>query len=466
VAKGKADLVLISGYDGGTGASPLSSIKHAGLPWELGLAETHQTLVLNNLRSRIRVETDGKLLTGRDVAIAALLGAEEFGFSMGPLVSMGCIVMRVCHLNTCPVGIATQDPELRARFTGKPEHIIHYFRFVAEELRRIMAGLGFRTVDEMIGRSDRLDARVASEHWKAKGLDLSAILHRPDAPPGVGTRFHERGDTGIAASPDHELIERCAPALDDAQKVEFEIPIRNTQRTFGTMLSSRISKYYGEDGLPPDTIAIHAKGSAGQSFCAFGARGLTVEVEGEANDYFGKGLSGARLAIFPPRASTFRAEANVLIGNVAFYGATSGEGYIRGLAGERFCVRNSGAYTVVEGVGDHGCEYMTGGRVVVLGRTGRNFAAGMSGGIAYVLDEDGDFAATRCNPGMVGLGPLQQPEEIEEVRGMIGRHRDLTGSPVAARVLDRWDALLPRFVRVMPVDYERALQMLARQSAD
>ncbi|MBM4155645.1 MAG: glutamate synthase large subunit [Lentisphaerae bacterium] len=466
VAKGKADLVLISGYDGGTGASPISSIKHAGLPWEIGLAETHQTLVLNNLRSCIRVETDGKLLTGRDVAIATLLGAEEFGFSMGPLVSIGCIVMRVCHLNTCPVGIATQDPELRARFTGKPEHIINYFRFVAEELRRIMASLGFRTVDEMIGRSDKLDAREASDHWKAKGLDLSKVLQRPKAPPHVGTRFLSRGDTGVRSSPDHELIERCRPALDDGQKVEFEFPIRNTQRTFGTMLSSRISKYYGEDGLPPDTIVIHAKGSAGQSFCAFGARGLTVEVEGEANDYFGKGLSGARLVIFPPRKATIVAEDHVLIGNVAFYGATSGEAYIRGRAGERFGVRNSGVKAVVEGVGDHGCEYMTGGRVVVLGGTGRNFAAGMSGGIAYVYDGEGDFAERRCNREMVKLGPLAQAEEIAAVRAMIERHRDLTGSPVAARVLQRWEASLPKFVRVMPVDYERALQMMAQQSAD
>ncbi len=466
VAKGKADLVLISGFDGGTGASPLSSIKHAGLPWEIGLAETHQTLVLNNLRSCIRVETDGKLLTGRDVAIAALLGAEEFGFSMGPLVSIGCIVMRVCHLNTCPVGIATQDPELRARFTGKPEHIINYFRFVAEELRRIMASLGFRTVDEMIGRSDKLDSREANDHWKAKGLDLSKILQRPKVPPHVATRFISRGDTGVRTSPDHELIERCRPALDDGQKVEFEIPIRNTQRTFGTMLSSRISKYYGEDGLPPETIVIHAKGSAGQSFCAFGARGLMVEVEGEANDYFGKGLSGAKLVIFPPRKATIVAEDNVLIGNVAFYGATSGEAYIRGRAGERFGVRNSGVRAVVEGVGDHGCEYMTGGRIIILGGTGRNFAAGMSGGIAYVFDEAGDFAERRCNREMVKLGPLAQADEITDVRGMIERHRDLTGSQVAARVLEQWEALLPKFVRVMPVDYERALQMMAQQSAD
>jgi len=466
VAKGGADLILISGYDGGTGASPLSSIKHAGLPWEIGLAETQQTLVLNNLRSRVRLETDGKLLTGRDVAIAALLGAEEFGFSMGPLVSLGCIVMRVCHLNTCPVGIATQDPDLRARFQGRPEHVVNYFRMVAEELRRIMASLGFRTVDEMIGRVDKLNARDAGEHWKARGLDLSPLLVRPQVPPHVATRFRGRADLGESRSLDRELIERCRPALDEGRRIEIDLEVRNTQRTVGAMLSGRIAKYYGEEGLPEDTIVIRARGSAGQSFCAFGAPGLTILLEGEANDYFAKGLSGAKLAVFPPRGATFDSSRQVIIGNTALYGATRGEVYIRGRAGERFAVRNSGVRAVVEGVGDHGCEYMTGGRVVVLGPTGRNFAAGMSGGVAYVWDEAGDFAARRCNRAMVRLGALEQEDELAEVLRLVQRHLKMTGSDVAARVLEQRDRWPERFVRVMPIDYERALEMLRQGTAD
>ncbi|HPF99474.1 MAG TPA: glutamate synthase large subunit [Kiritimatiellia bacterium] len=463
VSKGKADVVLISGWDGGTGASPETALKHSGLPWELGLAETHQTLVLNDLRSRIVVECDGKLMTGRDVAIACLLGAEEFGFSTAPLVTLGCVMMRVCHLNTCPVGIATQDPELRKKFTGKPEYVVNFFRFVAEELRRIMAQLGFRTVNEMVGRVDRLGTRKAIEHWKAKGLDYSSILFKPDVPPSVGTYCRQKQDHGIDKALDHKLLELAAPALERCEPVVINIPIRNVNRTFGTILSSEISRYYSDEGLPEDSITINCTGSAGQSFCAFGAPGLTVRVEGDANDYFCKGLSGAKVVIVPPQEATFVPEENILIGNVALYGATSGQLFVRGLAGERFCVRNSGAQAVVEGVGDHGCEYMTGGRVVVLGRTGRNFAAGMSGGIAYVLDEQGDFAATRCNMEMVELDKVEDPTDIAELRSLIERHHRYTGSTVARRVLDNWAALLPKFAKIMPIDYKRALGIVARQ---
>ena len=464
VSKGKADVVLISGYDGGTGASPETSLKHAGLPWELGLAETHQTLVLNDLRSRIVVECDGKLLTGRDVAIACLLGAEEFGFSTAPLITSGCIMMRVCHLNTCPVGIATQDPELRAKFSGKPEYVINFFYFVAEELRKIMAQLGFRTINEMVGQVDRLEVRKAIEHWKARGLDLSSILHKPKAPASVGLFCSQKQNHNLDKALDHELIAKSKPALEHGKKVEFEQRIRNVNRTVGTMLSYEISKKYGENGLPDDTIIIHAKGSGGQSFGAFCAPGITFDVEGDANDYFGKGLSGAKLIIKPPKTSSFVPEDNILIGNVALYGAIKGEAYIRGLAGERFAVRNSGAKAVVEGVGDHGCEYMTGGRVVVLGRTGRNFAAGMSGGVAYVLDEQGDFAKNRCNMELVGLEALTDERESEEVRALIEKHQRYTGSSVAQRVLNYWEALRPKFVKVMPTDYKKALEKLARES--
>lgn len=465
VSKGKADVVLISGYDGGTGASPQSSIKHAGLPWELGLAETHQTLVLNDLRSRITVECDGKLLTGRDVAIACLLGAEEFGFSAGPLVSLGCVMMRVCHLNTCPVGIATQDPELRRKFRGRPEHVIRYFRFVAEELRGIMAQLGFRTVDEMVGRVDRLAARSGVDHWKARHLDLGLLLHRPAVPPGVGVRCTQAQQHGLENALDHVLLEKARPAFERRQKVEVDLPIRNIHRTVGTLLSQRIARRYGAEGLPEDTITVRCAGSAGQSFGAFAVRGVTLRVEGDANDYFGKGLSGARLVIFPPRAATFVPEENVLVGNVALYGATGGEAFIRGLAGERFAVRNSGARAVVEGVGDHGCEYMTGGRVVILGPTGRNFAAGMSGGIAYVLDAAGDFGRWHCNRGMVELEPVATAEDRAELRELVELHLRHTQSSVAQRVLDRWDECLPQFVKVMPLDYKRALVITAHQPA-
>jgi len=465
VSKGKADVVLISGHDGGTGASPRSSIKHAGLPWELGLAETHQTLVLNDLRSRIVVEVDGQMKTGRDVAIACLLGAEEFGFATVPLIVMGCVMMRKCYLNTCPCGVATQDPELRKKFSGKPEHLINYFRFVADELRQIMARLGFRTVDEMVGCVDKLEARKAIDHSKARGLDFSKILYKPDVPPHIGTRCMKAQDHGLENALDHRLIEQCEAALERRETVELDVPIRNINRTVGTMLSSEISRRTGEHGLADDTITLNCTGSAGQSFSAFGARGLTIHIAGDANDYFCKGLSGAKVSLRPPDGSTFVAEENIICGNVALYGATAGEVYVRGIAGERFCVRNSGARAVVEGVGDHGCEYMTGGRVVVLGGTGRNFAAGMSGGIAYVLDEEGDFGRYRCNREMVDLERLDDADEIAELRAMIEAHHGYTQSAKAESVLANWDAMLPRFVKVIPVDYRRALKRLAEEEA-
>ncbi|HOW64372.1 MAG TPA: glutamate synthase large subunit [Candidatus Paceibacterota bacterium] len=462
VAKAHADVVLISGYDGGTGASPQTSIKHAGIPWELGLAETHQTLVLNNLRSRIVVETDGQLKTGRDVVIAALLGAEEFGFATGPLVVLGCIMMRVCHKNTCPVGVATQDPRLRRNFTGNPDHVINFMRFIAQEVRELMAQLGFRAFDEMVGRTDRLEVRRAVDHWKARGLDFSRILYQPEAGPEVGRYCQVPQDHGLQEAYDYQvLLKICQPALERQQKVKATLPIRNSQRVVGTMLGSEVTRRYGAVGLPDDTIHLRFKGSAGQSFGAFMPRGLTFELEGDANDYVGKGLSGGRVIVYPPAGSTFVAEENIIIGNVAFYGATQGEAYVRGMAGERFCVRNSGLEAVVESVGDHGCEYMTGGRVVVLGKTGRNFAAGMSGGIAYVIDDTGDFAR-RCNPDMVRLEKLEDPEETATVRQMIERHAIYTRSQRAATILGEWTRYLPRFVRVVPKDYHRVLLALKR----
>jgi glutamate synthase domain-containing protein 2/glutamate synthase domain-containing protein 3 len=460
VAKGKADLVLISGYDGGTGASPQSSIKHAGLPWELGLAEAQQTLVLNNLRSRIRVECDGKLLTGRDVAVAALLGAEEFGFSTGPLMTLGCIMMRVCHMNTCPVGVATQDPELRKKFSGKPEYVINFFRFVAEELRQIMAELGFRTIDEMVGHRELLDVREAVENWKAKGLDFSKILYQPPVDATTPLRCTEKQSSDLVDALDHELIRQAKPALERGERVVIHAQIRNIHRTVGAMLSNEISKRYGERGLPDGRITIHATGSAGQSFGGFSAKGITFRVTGDANDYFGKGLSGAKLIIRPPEDATFIAEENILIGNVAFYGATRGEAYIRGLAGERFCVRNSGVHAVVEGIGDHGCEYMTGGSVIVLGPTGRNFAAGMSGGIAYVYDEVGDFIENRCNAEMVDFDPLTN-DDVALLCERLEKHLEYTGSAVARKLLHNWQNAVKKFVKVIPVDYKKALAILA-----
>jgi glutamate synthase (ferredoxin) len=462
VAKAHADVVLISGHDGGTGASPLSSIKHAGAPWELGLAETHQTLVLNNLRSRIYVETDGQLKTGRDVAVAALLGAEEFGFATAPLVVLGCIMMRVCHLNTCPVGVATQDPRLRARFTGDPDHVENFMRFVAEELREIMAQLGFRTLNEMIGRTDRLIPWKAIEHWKAKGLDLTPILHQPEVGPEVGRYRQIDQDHGLEKSLDvAKLLKICEPAIERGDRVHADLPIRNVNRVVGTIVGSEVTKKHGPNGLPEDTIHLKFTGSAGQSLGAFMPRGMTIELEGDANDYFGKGLSGGKIIIYPPKGSTFVAEENIIIGNVALYGATNGEVFVRGMAGERFGVRNSGVSAVVEAIGDHGCEYMTGGRVVVLGRTGRNFAAGMSGGVAYVLDEAGDFS-TRCNPDLVGLEKLEDADEIEEIWKLVQRHRAYTDSERAARVLADWKGLVPKFVKVMPKDYKRVLQSLKK----
>ncbi len=461
VSKAKADVVLISGDSGGTGASPLTSIKHAGIPWELGLAETQQILVANDLRGRIRVETDGQLKTGRDVAIAALLGAEEYGFASAALVASGCIMMRVCHLNTCPVGIATQDPVLRKKFEGKPEHVVHFMMFIAEELREIMAQLGFRTVDDMIGRVDMLNVRDVSGHWKAKGVDLTQILYTPHVPPAVARRCVQPQDHGLAKALDNEIIARCRPALERREPVRFELPITNRNRTVCTMLSAEISRRWGAEGLPPDTIHIKFTGSAGQSFCAWLADGVSVEVEGDANDYFAKGLSGGRVVVYPPKAATFVPEDNIIVGNVSLYGATGGEVFLRGQAGERFCVRNSGVTAVVEGVGDHGCEYMTKGLVLVLGRTGRNFAAGMSGGVAYVLDEDGSFEK-RCNKGMVALEPLDE-KDLAAVKTLIQRHFDYTHSAVAWRLLSGWKETVQQLVRVMPVEYR---QVLAKQHLD
>ena len=493
VAKAHADHVTIAGYDGGTGASPLTSIKHAGSPWEIGLAETHQTLVMNRLRGRIAVQVDGGLRTGRDVVIGALLGADEFGFATAPLIVAGCIMMRKCHLNTCPVGVATQDPELRKRFTGKPEHLINYFFFVAEEVRALMARLGFRTMDEMIGQRDRLEMRSAIDHWKAKGLDFSRLLMKPEVGPEVAIHQCEPQDHGLDKALDHELIRQAAPALERREAVHIAVDVKNYNRTVGTMLSGEVARRYGHGGLPDDTIHVKAKGTGGQSFGAWLAKGVTVELEGVANDYVGKGLSGGRLIIYPPAESGIvRAEDNIIVGNTVLYGAISGECFFRGVAGERFCVRNSGANAVVEGVGDHGCEYMTGGIMVCLGGTGRNFAAGMSGGIAYVLDEDGNFAS-RCNLAMVELEPIPEEDsalealdhqggdlethglvdvsrdmtrfDAQRLKGLIARHLHYTNSDVARRILADWRGYLPRFKKIMPVDYRRALQqMQANQS--
>jgi glutamate synthase (NADPH/NADH) large chain len=485
VAKAHADHVTIAGYDGGTGASPLTSIKHAGSPWEIGLAETHQTLVLNRLRGRIAVQVDGGMRTGRDVVVGALLGADEFGFATAPLIAEGCIMMRKCHLNTCPVGIATQDPELRRRFTGQPEHVINFFFFIAEEVRGLMARLGFRRFNDMVGQMDRLDMRAAIDHWKARGLDFSRVLAKPEAGPEVALYCREPQDHGLDKALDLELIRQAEPALESGQPVRIETPIRNTNRTFGAMLSGEVAKRYGHKGLPEDTISITARGTAGQSFGAWVARGVGIELIGEANDYVGKGLSGGRLVIYPPGETPIVPEENIIVGNTVLYGAIAGECYFRGVAGERFAVRNSGAHAVVEGVGDHGCEYMTGGVVVVLGHTGRNFAAGMSGGVAYVLDEDGDFER-RCNLAMVELEPIADEDEALEhldhqggdlethgrvdvshdmtrfdaqrLRNLIEKHMHYTDSARAREILENWDAWLPKFVKVMPVDYRRALE--------
>ena len=468
--------MTIAGHDGGTGASPWSSIKHAGTPWELGLAETQQTLVLNRLRGRIAVQVDGQMKTGRDVVVGAMLGADEFGFATAPLVVEGCIMMRKCHLNTCPVGVATQDPVLRKKFEGKPEHVVNYFFFVAEEVRELMAGLGVRRFNELIGRTDLLEMKKGIGHWKAKGLDFSKIFFMPQMPADVARYHCEKQDHGLARALDNRLIELAQPALERGEKVAIDMPIRNINRTVGTMLSWEIAKRYGHEGLPHDTIHVRFAGSAGQSFGAFLAKGVTLDLLGDTNDYCGKGLSGGRISVQP--SPKFRGEPteNIITGNVVLYGAIAGEAYFRGVAGERFAVRNSGAKAVVEGVGDHGCEYMTGGTVAVLGVTGRNFAAGMSGGIAYVFDEDGEFVK-RCNTSMVDLEPVlaeseQQAKlsrdlwhlgEADEaiLRRLIEKHARYTGSRRAGEILENWAAYRPRFVKIFPKEYRRALGELA-----
>ncbi len=430
----------------------------------MGLAETQQVLLLNDLRSRIRIQTDGKLQTGRDVVIAALLGAEEFGFATTPLVTMGCVMMRKCHLNTCPVGIATQDPVLRAKFRGQPEHVINFFFFLAEQVREYMAEMGFRTVDEMVGRIDMIDVEPVKTHWKASGIDLSAILYAPPIPRHVARHCTQPQEHGLEQALDHELLQVAQESLEKCMPVSAEMPIRNVQRTVGAMLSGEVARRHGSEGLPDDTISLKFNGSAGQSFGAFLARGITLTLEGEANDYVGKGLSGGRIVIYPPRGTGFAAEENILIGNVALYGATSGEAFINGMAGERFAVRNSGAIAVVEGVGDHGCEYMTNGVIVLLGAAGRNFAAGMSGGIAYVLDVKSDFAEKRCNQGSVDLEPVIEPQDLQLLRNLITRHADLTGSKQAEKVLLNWEELLPRFFKVFPHEYKRVLGVSRTQA--
>ena len=492
VTKAKADHLVIAGHDGGTGASPLSSIKYAGSPWELGLAETQQTLVLNRLRSRVRVQADGQMKTGRDVLIGALLGADEFGFATAPLVVEGCIMMRKCHLNTCPVGVATQDPELRRKFSGQPEHVVNYFFFVAEELRELMAQIGIRKFDDLIGRADLLDVKKGIEHWKARGLDYSSIFHVADNTSGETVYQSGTQDHGLEKALDNQLIELAKPALDKGKAVKIDLPVRNVNRTVGAMLSSRVAEKYGYAGLPDNTIQIKLTGTAGQSFGAFLAKGVTVDLVGEGNDYVGKGLSGGRIIVRPAPEFKGDTTSNIIVGNTVLYGAIEGECFFSGVAGERFAVRNSGATVVVEGVGDHGCEYMTGGTVVVLGMTGRNFAAGMSGGVAYVLDEDGTFAS-RCNMTQVALEPVEEeiaarkgsesgddlespgkvdvrhlglPDEVL-LKGLVEKHAKATGSKQAARILADWANYRARFVKVMPHEYRRALtEMAAKQAED
>jgi glutamate synthase (NADPH/NADH) large chain len=487
VSKARSDHVTIAGYEGGTGASPLTSIKHAGSPWEIGLAETHQTLVANRLRGRIAVQVDGGIRTGRDVVVGALLGADEFGFATAPLIAAGCIMMRKCHLNTCPVGVATQDPVLRKRFRGQPEHVINYFFFVAEEVRELMAELGYRTFNEMIGQMQMLDRQELIAHGKASGLDFSKLFMKPDMPADVAVFNCETQDHKISKVLDRELIAQSQPALERGEPVRISAPIKNIDRTTGAMLSGEVAKRYGHEGLPPDTIVAEFKGTAGQSFGAFLARGITFELEGDANDYVGKGLSGGRLVVRPAARSGIVPERSIIVGNTVLYGAIAGECYFRGVAGERFAVRNSGAIAIIEGAGDHCCEYMTGGIVVVLGPTGRNFAAGMSGGIAYVLDEDGSFDS-RCNLAMVDLEPMPDEEDINakvfhhardlEAHGMVDimsdmsrfdghrlhhlitRHARFTSSAIAAKILSDWKTWYPKFRKIMPVEYRRALNEL------
>ncbi len=488
VAKARADHITVSGYDGGTGASPLTSLKHAGSPWEIGLAETHQTLVLNGLRSRVALQVDGGLRTGRDVIIGALLGADEFGFSTAPLIAAGCIMMRKCHLNTCPVGVATQDPVLRKRFKGTPEHVINFFFYLAEEVRALLAEMGFTKLEQIIGETEFLEKQAMIDHWKAKGLDFSRIFYKPEAEKHE-IYWTERQHHPIEDVLDRKLIAEAMPALEDRQPVKIDIDIKNVDRSAGAMLSGEVAKRFRHKGLPEDTIAVTLRGTAGQSFGAFLARGVSFELIGDGNDYVGKGLSGGRIVIRPPEDTRIVAEDSIIVGNTVLYGALEGECYFRGVAGERFAVRNSGAVTVVEGVGDHGCEYMTGGVVVVIGQTGRNFAAGMSGGVAYVLDEEGDFAQ-RCNMAMVELEPVPEEDDIleklhhhggdlmhkgrvdvsanmthhdeERLVQLIANHLHYTGSTRAKDILDNWESYRPKFVKVMPVEYRRALEDMER----
>jgi glutamate synthase (NADPH/NADH) large chain len=490
VAKARADHITVSGFDGGTGASPLTSLKHAGSPWEIGLAETHQTLVLNGLRSRVALQVDGGLKTGRDVIIGALLGADEFGFATAPLIAAGCIMMRKCHLNTCPVGVATQDPVLRKRFKGTPEHVVNYFFFVAEEVREILASLGVRKLDEIIGQSELLEKERLITHWKSQGLDFSRIFHKVDAPKEA-TYWTERQNHPIHDILDRTLIEKAMPALESKTPTAFEVDIKNVDRSVGAMLSGEVAKRYGHKGLKDDTITVRLNGTAGQSFAAFLARGITFDLVGAGNDYVAKGLSGGRIVVRPPETSKTVAAESIIVGNTVLYGAISGECYFNGVAGERFAVRNSGAVAVVEGVGDHGCEYMTGGVVVVIGQTGRNFAAGMSGGVAYVLDEEGDFAR-RCNMAMVELQPVPEEDDMleklhhhggdlmhkgrvdvsgdmtrhdeERLYQLISNHLHYTGSKRAKDILDNWADYRPKFRKVMPVEYRRALEEMERMN--
>lgn len=460
VAKANADIILISGYDGGTGASPRTGIRHAGLPWEMGLAETHQTLLLNNLRSRVRLETDGKLMTGRDVIIASLLGAEEFGFATAPLIVMGCIMMRVCNLNTCPVGVATQDPKLRANFKGKPEHVVNFMHFIAREVREYMAELGFTTIDQMIGRTEVLESNT-NKHWKCKSLDLSMLLHKPEVARNTIQYCVFEQDHALDKTLDaRELLSICKPALISGKKISVTLPIKNTDRVVGTMLGSELTRKYGVEGLPEDTIQLKFLGSAGQSFGAFLPKGITLALEGDANDHVGKGLSGGKITITPPQDAQFIARENIIVGNVALYGATSGRAYISGIAGERFAIRNSGATAVVEGVGDHGCEYMTGGIVVVLGKTGRNFAAGMSGGVAYIYDCDSSFASL-CNTELVLVEKLEDPAEKLLVQKHIYRHQHYTNSKIADELLANWSECAPKFIKVIPKRYKLITEKIA-----
>ncbi|MBV9524821.1 MAG: glutamate synthase subunit alpha, partial [Candidatus Dormibacteraeota bacterium] len=456
VAKARAEHIVIAGYEGGTGASPLTAIKHAGVPWELGLAETQQVLVGHGLRSRVTLQTDGQMKTGRDVVVAALLGAEEFAFSTAPLIAAGCVLMRVCHLNTCPVGIATQDPVLRERFAGRVEHVMNFMLFLAEDVRRWMARLGVTRFDDLVGRTDLLRAQPAVDHWKARGLDLSLLLHAPSRP--AEEQRHSRPQyASLRDMLDAELLPRCAPAIERGENVRVSRSIRNVHRSVGALLSGEVARRHGANGLADGTLQIDLDGCAGQSFGAWLAPGITLTLRGEANDYVGKGLSGGRLVIRPPQRSRRRDEDNIIIGNVALYGATGGEAFVRGVAGERFAVRNSGAVAVVEGVGDHGCEYMTGGTVVVIGRTGRNFGAGMSGGVAYVLDEEHSFTE-RCNTTALDLEPLDERDDLALVQRLLERHEQLTGSPQARRLLRNWRVTAARFVKVMPEEYRRALR--------